>query len=224
MVSVVLWASAFVGIRAAGAALSAGILSLLRLLIGSITRGALVALRRQRLPPRRDYIRLAACVVLWFGLYNVTLNTAERTIDAGTAVMLVNVSPILIAVLGGLLLHKGFREGFWSVTPSCLLEPALATSSHGPTVGVGALLCLVAAAAYAAALILDKPCSPALAATCLACSVGAVCCLPFAGQLVIEAGRVQSACSPGPFTLAWRRRRSASAPGPTLSPAALPVG
>ena len=75
--------------------------------------------------------------------------------------MLVNVSPILIAVLGGLLLHKGFREGFWSVTPSCLLEPALATSSHGPTVGVGALLCLVAAAAYAAALILDKPCSPA---------------------------------------------------------------
>ena len=162
--------------------------------------------------------------MLWFGLYNVALNTAERTIDAGTAVMLVNVSPILIAVLGGLLLHKGFREGFWSVTPSCLLEPALATSSHGPTVGVGALLCLVAAAAYAAALILDKPCSPALAATCLACSVGAVCCLPFAGQLVIEAGRVQSACSPGPFTLAWRRRRSASAPGPTRSPAALPVG
>src|SRR5439155_2828393 len=59
-------------------------------------------------PPRRDYIRLAACVVLWFGLYNVALNTAERTIDAGTAVMLVNVSPILIAVLGSLLLHKGF--------------------------------------------------------------------------------------------------------------------
>ena len=49
------------------------------------------------------------CGVLWLGVYNVALNAAERRVDAGTAAMLVNVGPILIAILAGTLLHG---EGF----------------------------------------------------------------------------------------------------------------
>ena len=39
--------------------------------------------------------------LLWFGLYNVALNQGERTVDAGTAAMLIQVSPVLIALLAG---------------------------------------------------------------------------------------------------------------------------
>ena len=46
--------------------------------------------------------------LLWFGVYNVALNAAEQRVDAGTAAMLVNVGPILIALLAGLLLSEGF--------------------------------------------------------------------------------------------------------------------
>ena len=104
LVTVVLWASAFVGIRAAGEDFSPGALSLARISLGSAILGGFVLARRERLPRRSDLPLLLLIGVCWFGLYNLALNEAERRIDAGTAAMLVNVGPILIAVLAGLLL------------------------------------------------------------------------------------------------------------------------
>ena len=56
---------------------------------------------------------------------------------------------------------------------------------------VGVLLCLVSAAVYSVSLILQKPLVARLSAlhvTWLACTVGAVVCLPFLGQLIDETG------------------------------------
>src|SRR3954447_16669738 len=94
LVTVALWASAFVGIRDAGAEIAAGPLSLGRLLVGGVVLGALVAMRREALPPRADVPRLMLFGVLWFAAYNVVLNAAEHRVDAGTAAMLVNIGPI----------------------------------------------------------------------------------------------------------------------------------
>ena len=99
LVTVTLWASAFVGIRAAGQDLSPGALTLARLLVGSAALGALVLVRREPMPARRDLPGIALCGLLWFGLYNVVLNAAEQRVDAGTAAMLVGIGPVLIAVL-----------------------------------------------------------------------------------------------------------------------------
>src|SRR5881628_35513 len=101
LLTVTLWASAFVGIRSAGHHLSPGALALGRLVVGSAALGILMLARREPLPARRDLPALALCGVLWFGFYSVVLNDAEQRIDAGTASMLVNVGPILIAVLAG---------------------------------------------------------------------------------------------------------------------------
>ena len=105
LVTVILWASAFVGIRAAGEDLSPGALSLGRLAVGSALLGVFVLLQRGRLPGPRDWPGIVACGVLWFGLYNLALNAAEQRVDAGTAAMLVNIGPILIALLAGWLLR-----------------------------------------------------------------------------------------------------------------------
>jgi drug/metabolite transporter (DMT)-like permease len=193
-----LWASAFVGIRAAGRDLGPGGLSLARLVLGALALGAVVAVRREPLPPWRDARRLAVCGVLWFGIYNVALNAAERRVDAGTAAMLVNVGPVLIAVLAGLLLGEGFPRTLLlgcAVAFAGAVVIGLATSDHNVDAGWGAVLCLVAAVTYAGGVVAQKPLlarNSALSVTFLACCVGAVCCLPFAPSLVRDVGSAGS--------------------------------
>jgi drug/metabolite transporter (DMT)-like permease len=193
LLTVTLWASAFVGIRSAGHDLSPGALALGRLLVGSAALGTLVLVRREPLPARRDLGRIALCGVLWFALYSVVLNAAERRVDAGTAAMLVNVGPILIALLAGVILREGFPRGLFAgcaIAFAGAIVIGAATSEHGFESSWGAVLCLVAAFAYAGGVIAQKPVltrvSP-LQVTWLACTAGALACLPFAGRLWSDA-------------------------------------
>ena len=194
LVTVVLWASAFVGIRAAGEDLSPGALSLGRLAVGSALLGVFVLLQRGRLPGRRDWPGIVVCGVLWFGLYNLALNAAEQRVDAGTAAMLVNVGPILIALLAGWLLKEGFPR---ALVAGCAVAFAgavvigLATSERGVGASWGAVLCVAAAAFYAGGVVAQKPLlsrASALHVTWLAATVGLVVCLPFAATLADEVG------------------------------------
>lgn len=193
-VTVVLWASAFVGIRAAGRDLSPGALTLLRLGVASLILGGFVLARRERLPGRRDWPPIIGCGLLWFGAYNVVLNEAERRVDAGTAAMLVNVGPLLIALLAGLVLREGFPPALFAgigVALAGTVIIGLATSRDTPSAGWGAVLCLVAAAAYAGGVVIQKPVLgriSALQATWLSCTVGLLACLPFAPTLGRELG------------------------------------
>ena len=54
---------------------------------------------------------LVAIGVLWFGLYNVALNAGERRVDAGTAAMLIQLSPVLVAVLAAVFLERAVHPG-----------------------------------------------------------------------------------------------------------------
>ena len=194
LVTVILWASAFVGIRAAGEDLSPGALSLGRLAVGSALLGVFVLLQRGRLPGRRDWPGIVVCGVLWFGLYNLALNAAEQRVDAGTAAMLVNIGPILIALLAGWLLREGFPR---ALVAGCAVAFAgavvigLATSERGVGASWGAVLCVAAAAFYAGGVVAQKPLlsrASALHVTWLAATVGLVVCLPFAATLAGEVG------------------------------------
>ena len=190
LATVVLWASAFVAIRSAAREFSPGALALGRLTIASIALGLIVVARREPFPTRRDLPAIAFCGVCWFGLYNLALNEAERRVDAGTAAMLVNLGPILIASLAGVFLRESFPR---RLLVGCAIAFAgtvvigNATSKHGVTASWGALLCLAAALFYAVGVVSQKPVlarvSP-LQVTWLACVCGAVVCLPFTGALV----------------------------------------
>ncbi len=190
LLTVFLWASAFIGIRAAGKDLDPGALTLARLFIGAVLLGAVVLVRRVPLPPRSDLPRLVLCGLLWFGVYNVALNAAEQRIDAGTTSMIISLGPVLIAVLAGFLLKEGFPRPLvvgGVVALAGVLLIGLATSSKGLEAGTGSALALLAAAAYAGGVVTEKPLlgnSSALVITWLACVVGAVLCLPFLPQLI----------------------------------------
>jgi drug/metabolite transporter (DMT)-like permease len=198
LVTVVVWASAFVGIRYAGRELSPGPLALGRLLVGSVALGVLMLVRREPSVRRPGLVGVALCGVLWFGAYNVALNAAERRVDAGVASLLVNVGPLFIAILAGTVLKEGMGRlllAGCAVSFAGVALIAVATSRHGVGSGWGAILCVFAAAVYAVGVVAQKPAlrhgSP-LAVTWLACTVGAVCCLPYAPSLLHQLGHVHT--------------------------------
>lgn len=191
-VTVVLWASAFVAIRSAAQYFSPGALALGRLLAGSVVLGAIWLVRRAGLPPRAAWPGILGSGILWFGLYMVVLNWGEQEVDAGTAAMVVNVGPILIALLGGWLLREGFPPRLMSGMAVSFLGAVVvgvSMSDGGRSSVLGVLLCLLAAVTYAGGVVCQKPAlrhASALQVTTFGCLVGTVACLPFAGRLVSE--------------------------------------
>jgi drug/metabolite transporter (DMT)-like permease len=205
LTTVVFWASAFVGIRAAAVDLSPGALAVGRLLVASIALGILVAVRRPAWPSRRDLVPIVAIGVLWFGIYFLALNAAEREVDAGTAAMLVNVAPILIAILSGLFLGEGFPPRLLIgcvIAFSGVIVISLATSGAQPggATMLGIALCFVSATVYSIAVTIQKPLLRrvnGLMVTWLACSIGTLVSLPFLPELLDGLGRAK------PETLGW---------------------
>jgi drug/metabolite transporter (DMT)-like permease len=216
-VTVLLWASAFVAIRHVIGEISAGPMALGRLLVGAAVLGLVVLVRPKARPPagpggpsvalgwpaRSAWPRLLVVGVVWFAIYNVALNEAERRVDAGTAAMLVNIGPILIAVFAGLLLGEGFPRQLVAglvVAFAGAVVIGYATSTGGGADVWGAVLCVVAAVAYAVGVVAQKPLLSAasgLHVTLIVTVIGAVVCLPFAPALVTE---IQDA---RPSTVAW---------------------
>ncbi|HEY3006469.1 MAG TPA: DMT family transporter [Micromonosporaceae bacterium] len=201
-VTVVLWASAFVSIRSAGSAYSPGALALGRLLTGAMVLVAMSLVRRVGLPPRAAWPGIVLSGVLWFGSYMVALNAGERQVDAGTAALVVNVGPVLIALLGGWLLGEGLPRRLLAgiaVSFAGAVVVGLSMSDRGGASVLGVVLCLLAAMSYAGGVVAQKPAlrhGTALQVTTYGCLIGLVVCLPFSGVLVSEAAR-----APWPATL-----------------------
>ena len=192
LVTVSLWGSAFVAIRAVGETVSPGSIALGRLLVSLVVLGAAAWIACEPLPARRDLVAIAAFGVLFLGVYSVTLNAAERRVDAGTAAMLINSGPILIAVLAGIVLKEGFPRRLFAgcavAFAGCVLI-GLANVHSSAGAGYGIALLVVAAFAYATAVVIQKAvlsrASP-LQVTWLGCAAGALVCLPFAPVLVSD--------------------------------------
>jgi drug/metabolite transporter (DMT)-like permease len=194
-ITVLLWASAFVVIRSAGSHFSAGPLALGRLLVGLLALGVTSLIRRQAWPPRAAWRGIIIAGVLWFGVYFVALNWGEEKVDAGTASMLVNIGPILIALLSGWLLKDKLPPRVLtglviSFAGAAVVGFSISGKGGAPVVGV--LLCLAAALSYACGAVAQKPAlrhASALQVTTFACLVGSIVCLPFAGQLITQVGQ-----------------------------------
>lgn len=188
-VTLVLWASAFVAIRHLGHEVTPGALSLGRLLIAALVLSLLLVRARRSRFTRTEVVLLVCCGVAWFGIYNLALNDSERRIDAATAAMVVQVGPILIALLAGLFL--GERLTGWlllgmAVAFGGVVVIGVAMRGEGGSDLSGVLLALLAAATYAIGVVCQKVLLRRLSGlevTCYACWIGALVCLPWVGDL-----------------------------------------
>lgn len=193
--TLLLWASAFVAIRHLGEHVGPGALSLGRLVVAACALGVLLAVRATRggtvtLPTRGDWPLLLLCGVSWFGIYNISLNAAEQRIDAGTAALVVQVGPLLVALFAALFLAEPLHR--WLVIGMAVGFAGVVLIAQGSTASarldaLGVVLALVAAVTYAIGVLAQKPLVARIAPleiTFLACVIGAVVCLPWARELL----------------------------------------
>lgn len=187
----VLWASAFIAIRGVGDALSPGVLALGRQLVGALVLVVIAFVRRPPFPRGLGLVLVVGYGLLWFGGYTLVLNIAERHLDAGTTAMLVNVAPLIVAVIAGVVLKEGFPKplmiGIGVAFAGVVLIAAGGVGPYSDPVGIA--LGLAAAALYASGVLVQKVAlkhTDALGATWVGCAVGAIALMPFLPQLVTE--------------------------------------
>jgi drug/metabolite transporter (DMT)-like permease len=186
--TVLLWASAFAAIRAALEHFGAGHLSALRLLVAAVALGAVAAARGVTLPAARDVPAIAAVAFAGMTAYQLLLNGGERTVPAGTAALLINLSPVFTAVAASLLLDERMTRRRWTgVAVACAGASVIALAGRGGlALEEGALLVLGAAVAQAAFFVGQKPLLRrygSLELTTWAMALGALMALPFAPGL-----------------------------------------
>lgn len=104
--TVVLWASAFVGIRAGLETFSPGGLALLRFLIASLCL-FIIYLHRPHAPLNwRDLAFMFLNGVIGVGVYHIALNYGELVVPSGIASFIISQSPVITAVFAILFLNE----------------------------------------------------------------------------------------------------------------------
>jgi drug/metabolite transporter (DMT)-like permease len=186
LTTVLLWACAFVVIRAVGQVLSPGSMAFVRLLVGSAVLGLLALRYRRPFPRGRALGYVLGYGLLWFAGYTVVLNWAEQHLDAGTSALLVNIAPILVAVFAGVVFGDGFPRPVvigLAVAFTGVVLITVGGERDGAVDTLGVVLGIVAAVLYAAGVLLQKVALrsvDAVTATWVGCAAGLLATLPFA--------------------------------------------
>ena len=105
-VALVLWASAFAGIRAGLRAYSPAHLAILRFLVASLVLGIYAGVAHFRRPQLRDLPGLVATGMVGITFYNLALNFGETRVTAGAASLLIASVPIWTASAARVWLHE----------------------------------------------------------------------------------------------------------------------
>ncbi len=103
LVVVVLWASAFPAIQVAAPTLGVVGLSIVRLAIAAGALSVFAAMRRVRLPRRRDLGWIIAAGFFGMTAYQLLLNDSELHVPAGTASIIVAAAPLVSVAVARVL-------------------------------------------------------------------------------------------------------------------------
>lgn len=163
-----LWASAFAGIRA-GMRLSLsgtvgpdgygpGELALLRFGTASTVLALYAFTKRMRLPERSELPLIGLTGFLGISVYHVALNFGEMTVQAGAASLLISAAPVFTALLSVAVLKERLTGIGWLGILLAFAGVALIALSGGQGLRFtpGALLILLAATVAAVYSILSK--------------------------------------------------------------------
>ena len=115
LVSIILWASAFVGIRAGLTGYSPGPLALLRYLVASLIMIPLYfsyRCKKTRLC-LTDKLIVFVAGVLGFGIYNIALNYGEVAVTSGISSFIISLVPVGTAVLAVIFLKERLNKWGW---------------------------------------------------------------------------------------------------------------
>jgi drug/metabolite transporter (DMT)-like permease len=192
VVTTVLWASAFAGIRVGLEDYGPGQVALSRFLVASAVLAGYATITRMRLPERRDLPAVFLAGFLAFTLYHVALNYGEVTVSAGAASILINTVPVFTALLATVFLGERLRALGWVGMGVSFVGAALISLGEGEGLSLNprAFVILVAAISSSVYFVFQKPYLEkygALAFTTYAIWAGAILTIVFLPGLVSQA-------------------------------------
>jgi drug/metabolite transporter (DMT)-like permease len=187
--TLVLWASAFAGIRAGLRAYAPANLAVLRFLVASAVLAVYAALAHFRRPRLRDVPGLILSGAIGITFYNLALNYGETRVTAGAASLLIASTPIWTALAARFWLHEKLTAIGWIGVFVSFGGVALIASGEGDGIRLStqALIILAAAITSAIYMILQKHYLgrySALEFTAYSIWSGTLLMLPFAGGLL----------------------------------------
>ncbi|WP_332633992.1 DMT family transporter [Halalkalibacter flavus] len=147
-VTIILWGSAFPGIKLGLESYSPEHLSVLRLLIGTVGLLVFAVIKKMRLPDLKDVPIILLLGFLGFTVYHTALSFGETSVSAGAASLLVSTTPIFSAILAAVFLKEDFSKAGWLGSIIAFLGVALISFGMGGAMSVfviGAALILIAA-------------------------------------------------------------------------------
>lgn len=114
MVTIVLWASAFVGIRYGLLAYSPGALALLRFIVASFSMAVIYgSMKLEKSVSWPDRLQLLFLGMLGIGLYNICLNYGEMTVSAGMASFIIALMPMMTILMSVFFLKEQQGMAVW---------------------------------------------------------------------------------------------------------------
>ncbi len=158
--TLLLWSSAFAGIKAGLEGYGPGELALLRFGTASLVLGVHALVTRMRPPERRDLPRIALAALLGITIYHVALNFGERSVSAGAASLIIASGPVFTAIMAVAFLGERLSATGWTGIGVSFAGVALITLGEGPgglRFEPAALLVLVSAVSTAAYFVVSKP-------------------------------------------------------------------
>jgi len=186
--TLVLWASAFAGIRAGLRAYSPGQLAVLRFAVASLVLVVYAGVAHFRRPELRDIPGLALNGIIGITFYNLALNYGETRVSAGAASLLIASVPIWTALFAGVALHERISPRGWAGVLVSFAGVALIASGEGEGIHLSpqALTILAAAITSAVYMVQQKHFLgrySALEFTAYSIWSGTLFMLPFGGGL-----------------------------------------
>jgi drug/metabolite transporter (DMT)-like permease len=157
-VALILWASAFAGIRVSLRSYAPAHLGLLRYLIASLVLAIYARFAHFHLPRRRDIPMLVLAGSLGITFYNLALNYGETRVTAGSASLLISSTPIWAALLAMFVLRERLSVSGWVGVFLSFAGVALIASGEGQGIHLApqALFIVGAALAWGVYIILQK--------------------------------------------------------------------
>ncbi len=186
--SLVLWASAYAGIRAGLRAYSPAHVALLRYATAAVVLTIYALLTRMRLPAARDLPALLVEAAVGISFYSIALSYGELTVTAGAASLLIASAPIWAAVLAAVFFGDRLSSAGYAGIIISFAGAALIAWGEGKGIHLSEHAFIILAASIASAIytVLQKPLLRRYTAaefTAYTMIGGAVLMLPFAGGL-----------------------------------------
>ncbi len=160
VIALLLWASAFAGIKAGLKGYGPGEVALLRFGTASAALLIYASITRMRLPDLTDIPRIGLAGALGITAYHLCLNFGETTVTAGAASLIIASGPIFTALMASAFLKERLTVWGWTgiaIAFSGVALISLGEGTGGLTFQPAALLVLVAAIATAGYFVVSKP-------------------------------------------------------------------